>query len=294
MKESEKAMKLMQALSGVDEELLERSEERKTGHKIVRFMNRYGKGCAACLCLIVAGAAFFSMRGVKTDNTTESIMEMAPGLQANMTAGGTEDGAAGEAAELECAETAKDELAETMNSGMDAGEAPAWLDIEELVQQAKHSAEQDETEKYSGAQNNGALETEKAEGTAGVESTTEDIQQNATEELRQSRKVAPLVPDSYSYIEETLSENGESRTVEWSDGEHGLWLRFTQTELTTDVCFDAEPPVYTVEEDWRELIAEKEDGERQRLALLYEDGMLVEYSGYLTSEELIALFESLL
>lgn len=294
MKESEKAMKLMQALSGVDEELLERSEERKTGYKIVRFMNRYGKGCAACLCLIVAGAAFFSMRGVKTDNTTESIMEMAPGLQANMTAGGTEDGAAGEAAELECAETAKDELAETMNSDMDAGEAPAWLDIEELVQQAKHSAEQDETEKYSGAQNNGALETEKAEGTAGVESTTEDIQQNATEELRQSRKVAPLVPDSYSYIEETLSENGESRTVEWSDGEHGLWLRFTQTELTTDVCFDAEPPVYTVEEDWRELITEKEDGERQRLALLYEDGMLVEYSGYLTSEELIALFESLL
>lgn len=294
MKESEKAMKLMQALSGVDEELLERSEERKTGHKIVRFMNRYGKGCAACLCLIVAGTAFFSMRGVKTDNTTESIMEMAPGLQANMTAGGTEDGAAGEAAELECAETAKDELAETMNSDMDAGEAPAWLDIEELVQQAEHSAEQDETEKYSGAQNNGALETEKAEGTAGVESTTEDIQQNATEELRQSRKVAPLVPDSYSYIEETLSENGESRTVEWSDGEHGLWLRFTQTELTTDVCFDAEPPVYTVEEDWRELITEKEDGERQRLALLYEDGMLVEYSGYLTSEELIALFESLL
>lgn len=294
MKESEKAMKLMQALSGVDEELLERSGERKTGHKIVRFMNRYGKGCAACLCLIVAGAAFFSMRGVKTDNTAESIMEMAPGLQANMTAGGTEDGAAGEAEELECVETAKDELAETMNSGMDAGEAPAWLDIEELVQQAEHSAEQDETEKYSGAQNNGALETEKAEGTAGVESTTEDIQQNATEELRQSRKAEPLVPDSYSYIEETLSENGESRTVEWSDGEHGLWLRFTQTELTTDVCFEAEPPVYTVAEAWRELITEKEDGERQQLALLYEDGLLVEYCGYLTSEELIVLFESLL
>ena len=294
MKESEKAMKLMQALSGVDEELLERSGERKTGHKIVHFMNRYGKGCAACLCLIVAGAALFAMRGVKTDNTAESVMEMAPGLQANMTAGGTEDGAAGMTAELECAETVKEEPAETMNSGMDAGEAPAWLDIEELVQQAEHSAEQDETEKYSGAQNNGALETGKAEGTAGVESTTEDIQQNATEELRQSRKAEPLVPDSYSYIEETLSENGESRTVEWSDGGHDLWLRFTQTELTTDVCFEAEPPVYTVAEAWRELIAEKEDGERQQLALLYEDGLLVEYCGYLTSEELIVLFESLL
>ena len=275
MKKSEKAMKLMQALSGVDEELLARSEERKTGHKIVRFMNRYGKGCAACLCLIVAGAALFAMRGVKTDNTAESVMEMAPGLQANMTAGGTEDGAAGMTAELECAETAKEELAETMNSDMDAGEAPTWLDIEALAQQAERS---------------GAEEA----GMDGIAGNEDNKQQSSLESLRQSRKAEPLVPDSYSYIEETLSENGESRTVEWSDGEHGLWLRFTQTELTTDVCFDAEPPVYTVEEDWRELITEKEDGERQRLALLYEDGLLVEYSGYLTREELIDLLESLL
>lgn len=275
MKESEKAMKLMQALSGVDEELLERSEERKTGHKIVRFMNRYGKGCAACLCLIVAGAALFAMRGVKTDNTAESVMEMAPGLQANMTAGGTEDGAADMTAELECAETAKEELAETMNSDMDAGEAPTWLDIEALAQQAERS----------GAEEAGM------DGSAGNE---DNKQQSSLESLRQSRKAEPLVPDSYSYIEETLSENGESRTVEWSDGGHGLWLRFTQTELTTDVRFEAEPPVYTVAEDWRELITEKEDGERQQLALLYEDGLLVEYCGYLTSEELIVLFESLL
>ena len=42
------------------------------------------------------------------------------------------------------------------------------------------------------------------------------------------------------------------------------------------------------------MITEKEDGERQRLALLYEDGLLVEYSGYLTREELIDLLESLL
>lgn len=276
MKESEKAMKLMQALSGVDEELLARSEERKPEHKIVRFMNRYGRGCAACLCLIAAGAAFFAMRGVKTDNTTESIMDMAPGLQANMTAGGTEDVAAGEAAELECAETAKEELAETMNSDMDADEAPAWLDIEALAQQAE----------LSGAEEAGM------DGAAGNEDNKQQL--SSLESLRQSRKVEPLVPDSYSYIEETLSEDGESRTVEWSDGEHGLWLRFTQTELTTDVCFDTEPPVYTVAEDWRKLITEKEDRERRRLALLYEDGLLVEYSGYLTGEELIALFESLL
>ena len=58
--------------------------------------------------------------------------------------------------------------------------------------------------------------------------------------------------------------------------------------------FDAEPPVYTVEEDWRELITKRQAGERQQLALLYEDGLLVEYSGSLTKEELITLLESLL
>ena len=269
MKKTEKAMKLMQALSGVDEELLARSEEKRPEHKIVRFMNRYGKGCAACLCLIVAGAAFFAMRGVRTDNTTGSTMELAQNMQANMTAGGAGDSLAAEAApeEAEGEETAREELAATVNSCVDAGEAPAWLDIEALAQQAKHSAEQDGTEKCSAVQ--GSVK----DGVAASEAQ---------------------VPDRYSYIEETLSEDGGSRTVEWSDGEHALWLRFTQTELTTDMRFDAEPPVYTVEEDWRELIAEKKAGERQQLALLYEDGMLVEYSGCLTKEELIALLESLL
>ena len=278
MKKTEKAMKLMQALSGVDEELLARSEERKTGHKIVRFMNRYGAGCAACFCLIVAGAVFFSMHGLKTGNTTESIMDMAPQLQTSMTAGGAENAAADEAApaEIEGEETAKEELAGAMSSYMDSGEVPAWLDIETLAQQAERPAEQEETEKCSGLQNSAALETAREsvkEGVAGSEAQ---------------------VPDSYTYIGQTLSEDGESRTVEWSDGEHTLWLRFTRTELTTDMRFDAELPVYTVEEDWQKLVAEKEAGERQQLALLYEDGLLVEYSGSLTKEELITLLKSLL
>lgn len=280
MKKTEKAMKLMQALSGVDEELLARSEERKTGHKIVRFMNRYGAGCAACFCLIVAGAVFFAMNGLKSENITGSTadVDMASRLEANMTAGGARDSSAAEAApaEIEGEETAEEELAGAVNSYVDAGEAPAWLDIETLAQQAKRPAEQEETEKCSGSQNSAALETAREsvkDGVAGSEAQ---------------------VPDSYSYIGQTLSEDGESRMVEWSDGEHALWLRFTRTELTTDMRFDAEPPVYTVEEDWQELVAEKEAGERQQLALLYEDGLLVEYSGSLTKEELITLLESLL
>ncbi len=296
MKKSEKAMKLMQALSGVDEELLSRTEERKTEHKIVRFMNRYGKGCAACFCLIVAGTVFFAMHGLKTGNTTESIMDMAPELQTNMTAGGARDGAADEAApaEIEGDEPAKEELAGVVSSYADVGETPVWLDVEMLARQAGRSAEQVEAEKYSGAQNNGVQESGETGGTISVENAMDAIQQSSTEDLRQSREAGAQPPEAYSYIGETLSEDGESRTLEWSDGEHGLWLRFTQTELTTDMRFDAEPPVYTVEEDWRELITKRQAGERQQLALLYEDGLLVEYSGCLTEEELITLLESLL
>ena len=270
MKKTEKAMKLMQALSGVDEELLARSGERKPEHKLVRFMNRYGKGCAACLCLIVAGAVFFAMNGLKSENITGSTadVDMASRLEANMTAGGAGDSSAVEAApaEIEGEETAREELAGAMDSYVDAGETPAWLDIEALAQQAERSTKQN---------------------SAAQEIAWESVKDEAADSV-------PQVPDSYSYVEETLSEDGESRTVEWSDGEHALWLRFTRTELTTDMRFDAEPPVYTVEEDWQELIAEKEDGESRQLALLYEGGMLVEYSGCLTKEELIALLESLL
>ena len=60
----ESALRIMEALSGVDEELLEccEQQERKdsdngkslsSGNKIYRWGRRYGGLCAACLCLAV-------------------------------------------------------------------------------------------------------------------------------------------------------------------------------------------------------------------------------------------------
>lgn len=77
-KKQEFALRILGALSGVDEELLERSEKKasKTGTKedsdkaamfhskavVYKFMQRHGKALAACLCLCVLGTAFWGMR----------------------------------------------------------------------------------------------------------------------------------------------------------------------------------------------------------------------------------------
>ena len=66
-KKRERALRIIEALSGVDEELLERSEKKasKTGTKeesdkvtmfrpgaiVYRFVHRHGRALAACLCL---------------------------------------------------------------------------------------------------------------------------------------------------------------------------------------------------------------------------------------------------
>lgn len=53
----ERALKIMQALSGVDEELLERSEESRIRENAPVFLWRYARSWAAVLCLAVVGIA---------------------------------------------------------------------------------------------------------------------------------------------------------------------------------------------------------------------------------------------
>lgn len=62
------AMRIFEALSSVDEELLERSEEKK---KVIPFW-RYSKVMAACICLVVLGAAAFATTRIASDNATGS------------------------------------------------------------------------------------------------------------------------------------------------------------------------------------------------------------------------------
>ena len=73
----EKEERLFRALSGVEEELLHRSEQnngvekRKANGKIRRFPLHYvSRIAAACLCFVVAGVLYMTMSGTKMADST--------------------------------------------------------------------------------------------------------------------------------------------------------------------------------------------------------------------------------
>lgn len=78
-KNREKEEKLFRALSGVDEELLLRSEhnnggeKQKANGKIHRFPLHYASRiAAACLCLVVAGVLYMTMSDTKMADSTSA------------------------------------------------------------------------------------------------------------------------------------------------------------------------------------------------------------------------------
>ncbi len=81
----EKEERLFRALSGVEEELLHRSEQnegvekRKANGKIRRFPLYYvSRIAAACLCFVVAGVLYMTMSGTKMADSTGSNDTAAP------------------------------------------------------------------------------------------------------------------------------------------------------------------------------------------------------------------------
>lgn len=91
-KNREKEEKLFRALSGVDEELLLRSEhndggeKQKANGKIHRFPLHYASRiAAACLCLVVAGVLYMTMSDTKMADSTSSADTAAPQLAYSVT-----------------------------------------------------------------------------------------------------------------------------------------------------------------------------------------------------------------
>lgn len=81
--------KLFRAMSGVDEELLLRSEQSGSGKtgKVYKFPMRYvSRIAAACLCFAVAGVLYAAMSSTKMADSTGSADTAAPQLAYNITA----------------------------------------------------------------------------------------------------------------------------------------------------------------------------------------------------------------
>ena len=88
----EKEEKLFRALSGVEEELLHRSEQnngaekRKANGKIHRFPLYYvSRIAAACLCFVVAGVLYMTMSSTKMADSTSNADTAAPQMAYGIT-----------------------------------------------------------------------------------------------------------------------------------------------------------------------------------------------------------------
>ena len=88
----EKEEKLFRALSGVEEELLHRTEQnngaekRKANGKIRRFPLHYvSRIAAACLCFVVAGVLYMTMSSTKMADSTSNADTAAPQMAYGIT-----------------------------------------------------------------------------------------------------------------------------------------------------------------------------------------------------------------
>lgn len=282
------ALRVMEALSAVDDELLERSKRATVRRKpdwaksgdLRRFAQRYGGLCAACLCLLVLGTAYYGLTQIRMGSASErkdssSIDNMSG------------EAAAQEAKEPEPAfdvgENIADEFQMVENEGAGDGaleamfdETPQWLDIDALAAQ----------QEKSGQEADRLMDEVRPIGEAQPAETEQEMKQ-----MSQSF----WLPDGYRQAEDSGSGSPEtetSRLFHWTDGTYALWLRLTETDLSADLRYESEPPVYTVQEEWIDLIPEAGADGYVQFALLYEDGLLAEYRGALTREEIQALLRS--
>ncbi len=84
-----KEEKLFRAMSGVDEDLLLRSEQIRNSGRVHKFPMRYvTRIAAACLCFVVAGVLYMTMSSTKMADSTGNADTAAP----QMAYGSTTDG----------------------------------------------------------------------------------------------------------------------------------------------------------------------------------------------------------
>lgn len=280
-KREEDALRIMQALSAVDEELLIRSGD-VTGEKdascpaqnqrgkIYRFVMQNRGIFAACLCLTVLAGAFWVSQTRFKDSEVQRNSTAEGGYGAgNAIAGMMADQAADKMdaeEELQYTDTAKCDMVENAESG-----------YEGLVGNGENTAQKDRSQEE---------ETKLQAG---------DVTESAVTDKAEAIKkyVSAGLPEGYEFVEETT---GDELILRWWDGEHFLSLKILQIQSVPEAedaggwVLEDGTVVYPAYSDWTEVFWKPDDEGRVQFGLVDEEGVLIEYSGYLEKEEVIYLF----
>ena len=268
----DQAFRLMEALSGVDEELLSRSERQPSAKKkIVQFMGRYGALCAACLMCAVLGSVYLLNGGSQSKDSAAN--EAAP---VKLTA----DTRYGIAMEEACEEEVNLSEADTNVLLTDAGKAVNWKIPAESVRTVPEANGTDAV-----AQGND------------IETAEEKLYSGAAFDAEKQMSMAGFslqAPEGYSVSSEgeALQEDGTSVYTWYKEGVPCYVRVMLLDDAAIDrLCENGEILVLDEEGQWlTKLPAADETGLRQ-FALSVGNGIVTEYYGYLTAEEIRQLFE---
>ena len=295
------AIRIFEALSGVDQELLERSEaENKKGTAVFSFA-RGSKILAAALCFVVLGAGAFTGRrlllsGGASSRSSQSVQEMAAFDAADAQGGqdnGEQSAMAQDSPEGETAMAQDSPEGETaMAQGSITEEA---VEREAAQEEADSEAVQDSQIDYS--------------------SKSSSAQELSEEQARQTAVlgayVPTILPEGYVFDRANITsdETGETLFIMWINGMDeislGLSLQDAENLLFVDVenpeTFDN--PVFKSSDLSEELISSRikiyEDAgdtstPRDSFAVYYEeDGVLVSFTGKGDAESIWKMFASI-
>ena len=197
----EKEEKLFRALSGVEEELLHRSEQnngaekRKANGKIRRFPLYYvSRIAAACLCFVVAGVLYMTMSGTKMADSTgaDTAAPQSAYSTGTESAAPVENFAAAQAEnaeiEAEMAETAAD-MPEDAVAEVTAGTDGA---VTGNLQAAQNSDSMDEKQSSGMSADADSVVSVSGNEASGAEDSTEEAEQDQEETLIEKKKSPSL------------------------------------------------------------------------------------------------------
>lgn len=287
----ENALRIMRALSGVDEELLARSEgmdgaaetkEKEQGgnRNIVRFMNRHGRALAACLCLALLGAAYL-------------LVEFRQGNKRN---GGTgSDGAS----YIQGIRTNEAEVQDKTNASYEDREEADGMSPEEMW-------DADDLMPNNHTDNAGAAETvtdqQKQDDALNEQTQTANPRPQQELSLGEAKACEALgahvpetIPEGCDFVKATYESpaSGSCLVLTWSDGQRLFRVKLSQTLFAEpeEAAAETDIAVYSAAGDWEKTFWQPEKSGKLQFAVLYDDGVLAEYEGYLGKEDILKMFD---
>lgn len=313
---SDQAVKIFEALSDVDEELLERCN-RKTVRKndtTPRLFQAYGRAIAAGICLIVAGAVSWGgyqlIRGSSQSNSSggayRELADMAQSVtveeegQSDLNGSGGLGSTMGAGAEP-AAGMAEDTGAATTDGMMAAQESATSESLRDQIagtpakEEAVQEGGQTEADKEQQADHYGDLREQQA---AQRDSREEIPWEEACATEPFGSYLPTVLPDAYEAFSARRSlstEHWDNLIFRWTDGVQVLSLDMTSGEVVTREDLERRDGLceYVAEDFSKELMPDPPAGEPLAFTLYYADGMRIDFQGHVTADEMWAVVESI-